>query len=372
MNILWLSNQGYLFRYYFFMNKELVYNDVDELREIIEILNNKLELLEGSKKAICNMVLKEKELLCCTRCHGTNINKNGKYKERQNYICKDCHKKFNSLTGTIFHHTHLTYKQIEKAFDSMINLFSIRKTAKIVKISTKTAFTLRHKIMSCLKVIVNSFKLSGEIELDEYYLSINLKGTKKEDMPRASKKRTSHGRNKRGISNHKICITSGYDENDNIFFTVAGTSSVTSQMIKDTVVPKINNSTKIITDCKSSYESIAIENNWNLKQIKSGTYSDENGNNLANINSLHQQLKLYLSNFRGVSTKHLQEYLDLFCFLKYLNWSVEYEEQLKEFKNKVCIKNTNITYSNVCCNYSIFDFYNIYRDYSFHPPKTTT
>ena len=115
-----------------------------------------------------------------------------------------------------------------------------------------------------------------------------------------------------------------------------------------------------------------MENNWNLKQIKSGTYSDENGNNLANINSLHQQLKLYLSNFRGVSTKHLQEYLDLFCFLKYLNWSVEYEEQLKEFKTKVCIKNTNITYSNVCCNYSIFDFYNIYKDYSFHPPKTTT
>ena len=104
-----------------------------------------------------------------------------------------------------------------------------------------------------------------------------------------------------------------------MFFTVAGTSSITSTMIKDIVVPKITNSTKVITDCKSSYESASKENNWNLKQIKSGTYVDEENNNLAEINFLHQQLTLYLSNFRGVSTKHLQEYLNLFCFLKYLN-----------------------------------------------------
>ena len=157
-----------------------------------------------------------------------------------------------------------------------------------------------------------------------------------------------------------------------MFFTVAGTNSITSTMIKDIVVPKITNSTKVITDCKSSYESVSKENNWNLKQIKSGTYVDEENNNLAEINSLHQQLTLYLSNFRGVSTKHLQEYLNLFCFLKYLNWTTEYEEQLKEFKNKICIKNTNITNKNVCDNYSILDFDKVYDDYSFHPPKTTT
>ena len=354
------------------MNEAFEYNDVDELRKIIKVLSSKLQLLEDSKRAICNMIIKEKELLYCPKCKSTKINKNGKYKKRQNYICKNCHKKFNNLTGTIFHHTHLTYKQIEKAFDSMINLFSIRKMVKVVKISTKTAFTLIHKIMSCLKEIVNSIKLNGKIELDEYYLSINLKGTKTSDMLRASKKRTSHGNKKRGISSHKVCIASGCGEYDNMFFTVAGTSSITSTMIKDIVVPKITNSTKVITDCKSSYESVSKENNWNLKQIKSGTYVDEENNNLAEINSLHQQLTLYLSNFRGVSTKHLQEYLNLFCFLKYLNWTTEYEEQLKEFKNKICIKNTNITYKNVCDNYSILDFDKVYDDYSFHPPKTTT
>src|SRR5699024_7628449 len=142
-------------------------------------------------------------------------------------------------TDTIFHHTHLTYNQIEKANDCIINLFSIRKMAAILKISTKTAFTLRHKIISCLKSIIKSFKLNGEVEHDEYYLSINLKGTRSQNMPRSSKKRTSHGSNTRGISSHKVCITSGIDENDNMFFEVAGTSSVTSKMIEDTVVPRL-------------------------------------------------------------------------------------------------------------------------------------
>lgn len=348
------------------------YDNVEELRELIKSLNNELELLEKSKKAICSMVLKEKQKSYCPHCGSSNINKNGKYKGKQNYVCKECNRKFNNLTNTIFHHTHLTYNQIEKAIECTINLFPIRKTANILKVSTKTVFTLRHKIMSCLKDIVNSFKLNGKIELDEYYLSINLKGTQKEKMPRASKKRTSHGSRTRGINKHKVCITSGIDENDNMFFEVAGTSNITSKMIQDTVVPRINNSKKIITDCKSSYESVAKENNWNLKQVKSGTYTDAENNNLANINSLHQHLSLYLSNFRGVSTKHLQKYLDLFCFLKYLNWTVEYNEQIKDFKNKICIKNTDINYNNVCNNYSIFDFNKIYADYNFHPSKTTT
>ena len=230
------------------------YNNIDELREIIDELNQKLQLLENGKEAICDMILKGKQFLYCPRCGSVNIDKNGKPNNKQNYICKDCNKKFNILTNTIFHHTHLSYAKIEKAIDCIIHLFSIRKMASIVKISTKTAFTLRHKVMSGLKEIINSCKLSGSIELDEYYLAINLKGTKKKNMPRASKKRTSHGTSKRGISSHKICATSGIDENDNIFFETAGTGSVTSEMIKNTVVPKLDNTNLVITDCKSSYE----------------------------------------------------------------------------------------------------------------------
>ena len=346
-------------------------SDLDELRKMVAFLKEKIELLESSKKALYDLLFKEHRPVC-PKCHSTSINRNGKYKGKQNYICKECKKKFSGLTNSLFHHTHLSFKHIEQCFECLIHLFSIRKTARIMKVSTKTIFTVRHKIMSVLKEIINSFRLKGEVKLDEYYLSINLKGTRKEKMPRASKKRTSHGKKKRGINRHKVCVVSGCDEFDNMFFTVAGTGPVTINMIDEYVVPKIGNTSQVITDCKSSYESIAKEKGWNLKQIKSGTYIDEDNNNLSEINSLHQQLEIYLSNFRGVSTKHLQQYLDLFCFLKYLNWTVDYHDQLIEFRNKICVKNTEINYLNVCDNYSILNFDDIYKNYNFHPPKTTT
>ena len=146
------------------------------------------------------------------------------------------------------------------------------------------------------------------------------------------KKRKSSGSSKRGISKHKVCITSGIDECDNIYLELAGTGPVTSDMIKNTIASKIVNTKKVITDCKSSYESIAKENKWKLKQVKSGTYVDDDKNNLANINSIHSELTSFLSAFHGVSTKRLQEYLDWVVFSKYQNYSIDYLEQADNFE----------------------------------------
>lgn len=350
------------------------YNDmtVDQIKDLIEELKEKVNLFSKTKEEICKLISGNRDVINCPCCHSSHIVKNGKPNNKQNYVCKDCNKKFNALTKTLFSGLDLTYEEAEILFDNTISCTSIRKLASLMKKSTKTIFTLRHKIMSCIKSILDSIVLRGVIELDELYLSINLKGTKKKDMPRASKRRSSSGTATRGITKHKICITSGIDENDNFFLSVAGTSSVTSKMIENTVLPRIKDSKKIITDCKSSYESIARDNNWNLKQIKSSTYIDKEGNSLANINNIHQQVQLFLSKFRGVSTKHLQQYLDLFCFLKKLNWKYEYKEHLKVFKNTICILNTNIKYANVCDNHSILNFDEIYQDYNYHPSNSTT
>lgn len=170
-------------------------------------------------------------------------------------------------------------------------------------------------------------------------MPINLKGTKPENMPRISKKRQKNGTGKSGISKHTVCVISGVDEHDTMIFKVAGTSSVSSDMIKDTIAKYIPKGSKVITDCKSSYESVAKENNWCLKQVKSKGYVDNEGNNLATINSLHSELEFFLSRFRGVSTKHLPEYLDWFVYMKYLNYSKEYIEQTNTYKKRYyCIK----------------------------------
>lgn len=343
-----------------------------ELETLINHLNEMLNLKENSKGIIDLEICKQRENLCCPYCESNNVKKNGKYNDRQLYKCKDCGKKYNELTNTPFHHTRLNYKQIITAYECLVDKLSIRKSAKKIGVSTKTAFTLRFKLISCLKETKEKEQLTGNVELDEYYLPVNLKGTKPENMPRASKPRRKHGTGKSGISKHAVCITSGIDENDHILFKVAGSGNVTSEMIRETIVNKIINSNKVITDCKSSYESVAKENNWNLKQVKSKCYTDKEGNNLANINSLHSELTLFLTQFHGVSTKHLQEYLDWFSFSKYQNYSIDYLEQPDDFEKSTITKKTNIKFSNVCDNYSIFNFFELYKDYNYQHPKSTT
>lgn len=343
-----------------------------ELEKIINQAQKILNVKEQSKGIIDLVIHNERENICCPKCGSTIIKKNGKYKNRQLYKCKICKKKFNELTNIPFHHTRLNYKQIETAYDCLVNKLPIRKVAKKIGVSTRTAFTLRFKLITCLKDTKDKDNLTGNIELDKYYLSVNLKGTKKENMPRISKPRKKHGTGTSGISKHTICVTSGIDEEDHIILKVAGTGSVTSNMIKNTIVPKIKNSTKVTTDCKSSYESVARENNWNLKQVKSKGYVDAEGNNLANINSLHSELTLFLSQFHGVSIKHLQEYLDWFSFSKFQNYSIDYLDQPNDFEKNTITKQTEIKYSNVCNNYSIFDFFDLYKDYNYQPPKFTT
>lgn len=343
-----------------------------ELEKIINKLQDILKKKEHSKGVIDLVIHKQRQNLRCPKCGSIHIKKNGKYKNRQLYKCKDCNRKFNELTNTPFHHTRLDYKQIETAYECLVDKLPIRKSVKKIGVSTKTAFTLKFKLITCLKETAEKDYLKGKIELDEYYLSVNLKGTKKDKMPRISKPRKKHGTGTSGISKHTVCITSGVDENDHIIFKVAGAGNVTSEMIKKTIASKIQNPTKIVTDCKSSYESVAKENNWNLKQVKSKCYTDTEGNNLANINSLHSELTLFLSHFHGVSTKHLQEYLDWFSFSKYQNYSVDYIEQPDNFEKNTITKTTEIKYSNVCNNYSIFDFFDLYKDYSYQPPKITT
>ena len=52
----------------------------------------------------------------------------------------------------------------------------------------------------------------------------------------------------------------------------------------------------------------------NLNAVPSGFHS--NGQiNIAEINEVHSQLEVWLSKFRGVSTRHLQEYLNWFVYI---------------------------------------------------------
>lgn len=339
---------------------------IEQLEGLTNDLRRQLDILKGSRSAISKEIGSEISLIVCPRCHSLHINKDGHDSRTkiQMYECKDCKKKFSALSGTVFSHTHFTYEQIIDVIDDMNNKLSLRKTANKVKKNKNTIFSIRHKILDVLGNIRENIKLSGNVEADELYRTINLKGTKSENMPRASKPRQSNGTTHQGITSHKVCIVSAIDDNDNAFLEIAGTGPVTTEMIRTKLVSKIGDIKVLLTDCKSSYEKVVKENNWNLIQIKAETYVDDKGNSLANINSYHSGFEVFISPFRGVSTKHLQHYLDWYMFSKYLNYTVETVKQTKDFFKTIVSKKTSVTSKNTYDNTSGIDFDTVYADYA--------
>lgn len=185
-------------------------------------------------------------------------------------------------------------------------------------------------------------------------------------MPRASKPRSSKGGSKRRISNHQVCIASAVDENDNRFMQIVGTDPITSSQVNDVFKDNISNCNLLITDCKSFYEKFTKENSIHLEQAKSGTYVNNNGYNLAEINSFHSEFETFMAPFKGVSTKHLQVYRDWFCFRKFISYTVETLKHKAYLMNQSIVQITSIFRSNVYFPPCVIDFNLVYAEYNYH------
>lgn len=340
----------------------------EEIAEVIGKLTEALDVVKTRKNTNARFINKIKRNKKCPYCQSSNIIKNGHDKNKvQTYRCKDCKRKFNDCSATLAAHIKLTYEQLAIFFDCMNDKLSIRKTAVKMDVNQNTVFLLRHKVLDCISEIRKNTKLKGKVEADETYESINLKGTKKEKMPRFSKPRSTKGGSKRGISNHQVCIASAIDEVDNCFLEIVGTGPITSDQVKSVFKEKIDRVTLLVTDCKTSYEKFSKENKINLEQVKSGTYVNSNGFNLANINSLHSEWSTFLSHFKGVSTKHLQHYLDWFCFQKIINYTTQILNQPLTMMKKSVVNKCNVTSANIYDNTSGIDFNSVYADYNYSP-----
>lgn len=165
------------------------------------------------------------------------------------------------------------------------------------------------------------------------YLPINLKGTRPHNMPRYSKKRGG-GSEFRGISHHKVCILSAVDESDHMFFKVCGLGSETKEMTATCLSYfHIEEEYKypLITDMKQVYKNVAECTNRTHEEVKSTSSTSNRGYSLASINQLHGELKSLLRTYKGVSTRHLQGYLDFFVLFKELKYKYETtQERVKQ------------------------------------------
>ena len=332
-----------------------------DLEKFINFLQTLLGDALENKNTISKVVKQEIENMECPNCHCDDcIIKSGFTKNKvQRYLCKKCNKKFISTTNTLCYRTKLTFGDWQLFFECMADCLSIRKTAAKMHKNKNTVFAMRQKVLQALSIFRSNVKLSGEIQADEFSIPINFKGMKQSNMPRYSKKRKSASKK----VNHKVCVLGAIDETDNQYLEIVGNGEITSKKIEESLGPKIKEGTTLITDCRSAYESFAKDHNLKLEQIKSTTYKNENGYTLSEINGLHSNFFGFISKFKGVSTKHLQGYIDWFVYKKYIDYTVEIINHPREILYYAIKQKSNITIKNIYNATFPFDADKAYADY---------
>lgn len=125
-----------------------------QITELINKLKETLLIVKTRKQTLSKIAAYERKNIKCTECGSNHIVKNGFSKTGiQTYKCKNCGRRFDDLTDTIFNGTHLTYEQIEIFLHCFKYKISVRKTAERMKVNKKTAHLLRLKMIDSLKEI---------------------------------------------------------------------------------------------------------------------------------------------------------------------------------------------------------------------------
>lgn len=283
----------------------------------------------------------------CPFCNGERYKKNGHKNGTQRYWCKKCHKSFSITTNTVLQSSKISYKQLKTIIKGLLDLNPINTIAKDSNLSQTEVYNLEIKIFTVIDGIFHDIKLKEIVEVDEKYFRVSFKGTKKEKMPRKSRKSGSQNLTP-GISNDQICVIVAIDSFDNMIIQVAGLGPASTEMIDNVLSGKIEENSIIVTDSKSSYIKFAQNHNLNLKQIPTGEHSIEKYS-LGELNSLMSEIETYVTHLkRGLSSKHLQQHLDFIKYRKILNYTYEYIEKNENMLKEIVISTSNLRCRKVC------------------------
>jgi len=280
-----------------------------ELTPWLSIMKRRLEqaTLEDLREARFSKGLQ------CPRCESVQVKRNGCFKDKkgiikQRYLCKECGRTFNDLTGT-----PLAYSKKQSLWGKMaacmVEGLSVRKAAARLEVNKSTSFRWRHKLLDIRHSMPQPL-LSGVIEADETYFQESFKGMRllQERLGRPPRKRGERA-SKRGLSREQVCVLTSRDRQAQSTFAVTGKGQPTAARVKEVLQSVIQSTSVLCTDGAFQYRRFCRDTGVEhrpvdgKKRLKGSIY------HINNINSCHSRLKTWMVRFKGVATKYLPNYM---------------------------------------------------------------
>jgi transposase-like protein len=296
------------------MKQESIDQFITQLSDI-----EKQYLIDKLKNHVISNI--SKEIVLCPCCNTTNFIKHGFYKETAKYKCKTTNKIFSYKTQTTF-----SGIQKQDKLEQLIGLLAegtfptIREIAKKLKISTRTAFDWRTKLMTALYQEVN---LNNQIiEFDETFFRLSRKG--REGMTFARKR----GKKLVGDNNYNVKVFMSYSRTTKkVELLQSHLGRTSSQDVENYL--GVKKDVVVYSDKHQSYEKFFNDRNVVHASFKSSDHVSLTDKNVHNqyLNYVGGVLDRFLNdNLRGVSTKYIQGYL---------NWIMFVENNIKKESGKV-------------------------------------
>jgi len=290
---------------------------LDDLLQEFEVKGKVLELAYQE-------IATERDKKPCPYCKSEKILKRGKQKGVQMYQCKSCVKWYSETTGTPLWDIKLKTKW-QGYLRCMEQGMSLKAIADELEICIQTSFNWRHKILSSLGRFTPE-KLSGEVESDEFEISISKKGSKIID--RKPRKRGTDFKRNVNEEVTVIQVVTAVERGGETFLKAVETKRLTTEEITKAFDGRLADGATLITDAHPSYKSFAKENplvNHKTFIAKDHVSKTDKKIHVQTVNHTHRELKDFLRQYNGVSSKYLQNYLNLFA----------YADKLRESKHTI-------------------------------------
>lgn len=248
----------------------------------------------------------------CPKCNSKHVNKNGHFRGKQRYYCCDCGASFNDFTNTFLYHNKLPIDKWIKFCRLFVDSRSLPYTSKELNITVATAFYMRHKLLDAISSSFDNV-LTEIIEADETFLPVSYKG--QNNLPRIPRKRGKQTK-MRGLSHEKVCIAVALDSSKRLLIKPICLGRVQIEGLYKLFDNHIEKGSIICTDRASAYMQVADELHLKHHRYKNTSQFDEF--HINHINSQHNNFKIWINRFRGVSTKYLEHYTTWYQILHLL------------------------------------------------------
>lgn len=282
---------------------------IEQLGDLTEVQRSALAAALAGKgsgnEAIALIEMQFSAAPACGHCKSERFGSWGHASGLRRYMCRDCHRTFNALTGTPLAQLHRRDAWLEYA-RALVDRVSLRKAAKRAGIGLEASFRWRHRFLKAARDKRPSV-VTGIVEADETLILKSWKGSKRL-VARAPRRRGGQPK-KLGTS------PSDYD----IVLIMRDRHKVTTDHILpnfegatfDAVMdPVVTRDSVLVTDGRPSYATFAKDRGM-LHVAIFANHGEHvyDGFHIQNVNAYTSRLKSWMTPFKGVASKYLDSYL---------------------------------------------------------------